>query len=105
MTAEGAECCAFHRQGTKGPGLRQGRAGFQLGPCPQQVNVAVPPGAQTAPFCEDTQMPCHRHTLGASGSHWALSEEKEQTLADLHIGFSFTFHTQAPALTSFLLPT
>lgn len=63
----------FTGERTKGPGLMQGSAGFQLGPCPQQVNATVPLGAQTAPLCEDTQAstlwghlghtgPCHKRS-------------------------------------------
>lgn len=95
----GAECCAFVR----GPGLRQRKAGFQPGPCPQHVNVTVPPRCPACPSLWGHPGARPQAFLGASGSHWALSEEKEQTLTDLHIEFSFAFHAQALALTSSLL--
>ena len=93
--------------GDEGPGLRQRKAGFQPGPCPHHVNVTVPP---RCPACSSLwRHPGARPQalLGASGSHWALSEEKEQTLTDLHIEFSFAFPAQALALTSspLFLPT
>lgn len=68
--------------GTKDRGLREPRDGqcHHDPRCPAHFSLRGHPGERSQALFE------------ASGSPWVLSEEKEQTLTDLHIGLPFAFH-------------
>lgn len=67
-------------------------------PVPSRPMPLCPLRAQTAPLCEDTQVPA------LFGGIWVtLDLVIREANIDLHIGFLFTFHTSGLALTSSLL--
>lgn len=88
----------FTGERTKGPGLMQGSAASSVAPVPSRSMPLCPRGTQTAPLCEDTQVPA------LLGGIWVtLDLVIREANIDLHIGFLFIFHTSGLALTSSLL--
>lgn len=87
----------FIEQGYHGPwaqaaGLRQRECWLPAGPLSPAGQCAWAP--QVPRLHLSVRILRHQVTSNfgvTSGSHWALSGEKEQTLTDLHIGFHLHF--------------